>query len=94
MKKIILLLNILIFTSLVSAQVLENFNTAGSLGMYQYNNWGNPGLIDSVFQTTDPANIGNGVLAVKLKLNGIGDNDAVGFLESSKGQISSVRRAN
>ena len=89
MKKIILLLNILILTSLVSAQVLENFNTAGSLGMYQYNNWGNPGLIDSVFQTTDPANIGNGVLAVKLKLNGIGDNDAVGFLESSKGQISS-----
>ncbi|MGA9291863.1 MAG: T9SS type A sorting domain-containing protein [Ignavibacteriaceae bacterium] len=89
MKKIILLLSLLLVSSLVNAQVLENFNTAGSLGMYQYNNWGNPGLIDSVYQTADPVKASNGVLAVKLKLNGIGDNDAVGFLESSKGHVSS-----
>ncbi len=89
MKKIILLLSSLLLTGLASAQVLENFNTSGSLGMYQYNNWGNPGLIDSVFQTTDPANATNGVLAVRLKLAGIGDNDAVGFLESTKGKVNS-----
>lgn len=89
MKKILLLINILLITGLVSAQVLENFNTPGSLGMYQYNHWGNPGLIDSVYQTTDPVDAGNGVLDVKLKLNGISDKDAVGFLESTKGKISS-----
>ncbi len=85
-----LLFFVLIISGLGGAQVLENFNTAGSLGIYAYNNWGSPGLIDSVFQTTDPANPSNGVLAVKLKLAGKADKDAVGFTATTKGHINSA----
>jgi Secretion system C-terminal sorting domain len=89
MKKTLLFF-VLIISGLAGAQVLENFNSAGNLGIYAYNNWGSPGLIDSVFQTTDPANASNGVLAVKLNLAGKADNDAVGFSAATKGHINSA----
>jgi Secretion system C-terminal sorting domain len=90
MKKFLSMILFVVFLgSLVSAQILENFDTKGSLGIYAYNHWGSPGLIDSIYQTTDPTGHTPGVLGVALDLKGTSDLDAIGLASAKKGNVSS-----
>jgi hypothetical protein len=88
MKKALLVLAVLLFLGTVaSAQVLDDFNTAGSLGIYVENTWGT--AIDSVYQTADPTGKSAGALGVAIDLTGKQDKDAIGLTSNSKGRVSS-----
>ena len=60
-------------------------NPAGILGIFRDEKWGD--LVDSVYQTNDPTGKSNGVMAVHFNLKGKQSHNAIGSLESSKGQI-------
>jgi hypothetical protein len=88
MKKPVLFLAVLLFLgTFASAQVLDDFNTAGSLGIYVENTWGT--AIDSIYQTADPTGKSAGVLGVAIDLTGKQDKDAIGLTNTSKGHVSS-----
>jgi hypothetical protein len=66
MKKSLLVVAVLLFLgNLASAQVLERFESAGSLGIFKDAKWGT--LTDSIYQTTFK---GSGVLAFAINTNG------------------------
>ncbi len=88
MKKLLLIIVGLLFLSgLVSAQVIEGFNTAGSLG--KYTNDKNGTLVDSVFQTASPTNANNGVMGIALDLKGAVDKDQIGLSSTYMKTLSS-----
>ncbi len=88
-KSVLIIMGLLMMSGLVRAQIIEGFNTKGSLGNYVDNKWGT--LADSIYQTVDPTNSNNGVAAIALDLKGTGTytNDALGLAGSAKGKISS-----
>jgi hypothetical protein len=76
MKKILLLLfGFLFISGYASAQLLDNFNTAGSLGIFKDAAWGT--LTDSIYQTADPTGKSSGVMGVAFDLKGKGDKNAI-----------------
>ncbi len=73
MKKALLVLGGLLFLSTcVMAQVISNFNTAGNTGGFETSN-DISFDVDSVFQSADPSNPTNGVLAVPLNFGAPND---------------------
>jgi hypothetical protein len=88
MKKLLLInVGLLFLSGLASAQVIEGFNTAGSLGKYVDTKNGT--LVDSIFQTASPTNANNGVMGVALDLKGAVDKDQIGWSSTYKGHENS-----
>jgi hypothetical protein len=78
MKKIILLIvGFLFFSTLVKAQVLADFETAGSLGIFTDVHWGT--ITDTIYQAADPTGESTGAMAVHFNLTGTSGNNAIGL---------------
>jgi hypothetical protein len=89
-KSILLLFGLLFIGSYVRAQVIENFDKAGSLGIFMDENWGNtssPNITDSIYQASDPTSKSPGVLSVAFDLKGYSQHNAFGLLAGNKGTI-------
>jgi hypothetical protein len=76
MKKVILfVLGLFLFTNYAGAQLLDNFETSGSLGIFKDAKWGT--LTDSIYQTSDPTGKSKGVMAVAFDLKGVNTLNAI-----------------
>jgi hypothetical protein len=76
MKKTILLVVWFFFlANIAKAQVIENFEKAGSLGIFRNAKLG--ALADSIYQTADPSGKSSGALDVHFNLKGISDKNAI-----------------
>ncbi len=81
MKKVLLpVIGLLFLLNFAQAQVIENFNTPGSLGIFKDAVWGSaasPSITDSIYQTVDPSGKSAGVLGVKFDLKGYAQHNAI-----------------
>jgi hypothetical protein len=79
-KTILLIIGFLFITSFAGAQVIENFDAAGSLGIFKDAAWGtpaSPSITDSIYQTADPSGKSAGSMAVAFDLKGRGQHNAI-----------------
>jgi hypothetical protein len=79
-KAILFIFGFLFITGYAGAQVLDNFDTPGSLGIFKDANWGNaasPNITDSIYQAADPTGKSAGVMAVAFDLKGYNQHNAI-----------------
>ena len=74
-KTILLILGLLFITSYAGAQIIDNFDTPHSLGIFKDAGWGT--LTDSIYQTSDPSGKSAGAMAVAFDLKGFSDKNAI-----------------
>jgi hypothetical protein len=79
-KTILLIFGFLLMTNYAGAQLLDNFDTPGSLGIFKDAKWGtasSPSITDSIYQAADPSGKSAGVMAVAFDLKGYNQHNAV-----------------
>ncbi len=67
----------LLLSKFTTAQVLENFDNSGSIGIFKNENIGT--ITDSIFQTPDPTGKSVGVMDVRFDLKGMNDINSIGL---------------